>query len=136
MAKNITRWSPDTCKCVIDYETDTDKPDDDPIISAVVTACEAHKNLQIGDHLSILLDENRRKNKLLSSIIHNIPSAVEEKVTTQRNTIKKLKPGYQYKWSYNMDRILEVELVGFSTLEKNTIQTLINNRFLNKVIIK
>jgi hypothetical protein len=42
MAKHTTRWSPDTCGCVIEYVTDDDLPEQDPVLGKIVKLCGDH----------------------------------------------------------------------------------------------
>ena len=63
MKLNKTRWSPDTCDCILIYEWDGDNPNHQHIFVEAEHLCAAHN----GDSPSIaygkVKDENRRKNR-------------------------------------------------------------------------
>jgi hypothetical protein len=65
-----TRWSPDTCDCVIDYEWDTDAPLGERVHTAVAsTPCHLHRTLP--DHVAIhaaVMAENVGKNRLIRKV--------------------------------------------------------------------
>lgn len=135
-----TLWKPDTCECEIEYEWDDTQKEDVRIhlASRVIKACEIHKALadKITDHFSVVLEENQRKNKFLAQIIENCPSLVSEIIDANGNVIKKLKSSLEYKWSFDEDRNLEIELTGLSPSEKTIINNLAINFVGGKVKIK
>lgn len=67
--KKITRWSPDTCGCVIDYEWDTDVPAEERVHTTVHTVqCEHHKGVSHKECHAFVLAENQKKNKVVNLI--------------------------------------------------------------------
>jgi hypothetical protein len=58
----MTRWSPDTCGCVLDY-------DDKIQHVASVQACPKHAHLAGQDHLDGVLAHNRAKNAVLNHLV-------------------------------------------------------------------
>ena len=65
MAIKITRWSPDTCPCVIDYEWNDAVPQEARVhvANAIIEACAAHAAVTVpAAHLALVLEENQRKN--------------------------------------------------------------------------
>ena len=62
-----TRWSPDTCGCVIVYEWDDEIPVDQIVTTfkRAESVCEAHKNAP-EDKFVVVLEENQRKNNVFS----------------------------------------------------------------------
>jgi hypothetical protein len=79
MAIKITRWTPDTCPgqgCVVDYAWDDSLANPSYSISAVLQRCILHQSLATGPHFTALLDENPRKNKLLSLLVAQFPAQV------------------------------------------------------------
>ena len=134
--KNVTRWSPDTCGCVLDFEWDTD---DDPAsrthtIKNIIKKCPVHQSLSVGDTWDAVQDENKRKNRVLKAIFDNVSSAVEE-VVEGGQTVKKLKGNREYKWSFDPDRTLAIDLVNFTLAEKTSIQGIATTQFAGKVRI-
>ena len=134
----VTKWRPDTCGCEIDYQWDDAQNEDvrTHTVFEVIKACPAHsgetdKNI----HYAKVLDENKRKNIVLKEILDKIPSLVIEKEQEDGTLIKVLKKGVEYKWSFDVQRNLEVNLVGASLAEKNVLKTIVNIKFPNKVKI-
>jgi len=69
MALQVTRWYPDTCDCVIDFQWDDTQTEATRThsVKAIVKRCGAHR--QIPDdkqHFSTVLEENQRKNKVIA----------------------------------------------------------------------
>ena len=133
--KNI--WKPDTCKCQIEYQWDdlVDVKDRVHTVSKIIYACPVHQGNTKEECYDTVLDENQRKNILHGEIL-KIPTVVQEKIQDDGNTIKELKAGLKYDWSFDKDRNLEVDLVGFSGTDKNTVEILASSLFGSKVIIK
>lgn len=135
-----TRWRPDTCGCDVEYEWDTEQNENNRVhtISQVFKKCNAHKDINnISNVFISIKDENQRKNVLYGMILKNISTATQE-IIQDGKTVTKLKEGKDYKWSFDKNRKLVIELTGFSQAEKDTVQTIINGsvKCLNKVVIK
>jgi len=94
MAIKTTRWEPDTCGCVIEYEWDDELPAIDRVhtLSAVVNKhADCHPATEDGKLMDVILDENRRKNAAVK-IVTDIDAAIEPE------------------WSFTKDRALELSL--------------------------
>jgi len=134
-----TTWSPDTCDCKIEYEWDSDVAEKDRThsVSKILKVCDAHKNL-VGDSAKYnqVLDENQRKNIVYGKIIDNITDVVDEKLVDGK-TVKELKIGVNYGWSFDKDRNLVLDLTGFSSSNKTELENLISgdNKLKDKVIV-
>lgn len=65
--KQTTRWSPDTCGCVIEYEWDDSVKDTERehTISRIVQPCKEHEGLGLkdADHFLQVTQENVSKNQ-------------------------------------------------------------------------
>lgn len=92
----VTRWSPDTCGCILDYQWDTEIPSDlrthtflDP-----VRVCQPHSVMPDSQVASMVYEENRRKNWSLDIVHSQLPDL-------DLSTIS---------WSYNEVRALEIFL--------------------------
>jgi len=60
----ITRWSPDTCDCVIDYVWSEKHPDDERVHRPcqVIKACPLHAHhVSVDDHHDALIEHNRKR---------------------------------------------------------------------------
>ena len=72
--KKTTRWSPDTCDCIIDFEWDTEDPNAQHTTKSIVKACSFHKGMAAAEHHSVVLSENQMKNKAVQIVAKgNIP---------------------------------------------------------------
>ncbi len=57
-----TTWTPDTCDCQVVYETDTDKPNDPPVLKRIIKEEKSFEGDDGATMFSKILDENKRKN--------------------------------------------------------------------------
>lgn len=157
MTLNITRWSPDTCECVIDYEWDTDVSEEQRIHTAktIVKKCDAHSTSDIldkHDHFNTILGENRRKNGLHNEVLDQLPH-ITDVIDNRTGTIlagiqpsesagRRLKPHINYKFEFKgtgKDRILHVEFENavLSSKHKKKIKDIADSMFGNdKVVVK
>lgn len=122
-----TTWRPDTCGCVLEYEWDDAVSENERThaISKVVHACEFHKDKPNKEkHFEDVLAENQGKNRMHAKILNSGSSAVEEVTQEDGSVVKKLKAGKEFRWSFDANRNLEVDLVGFTTGEKNHIKSI------------
>jgi hypothetical protein len=139
MATKITRYSPDTCSCVIEYSWDDTLSETNRVhtLSTYVNKCSAHTSLNNTQAWNAVFEENPRKNLSLGECLANGPSALFDTIDGTRQ----LKNGISFNWSWSgtaPDRVLTISFTGISltTNQKNTIQTFLNNKFgANKVII-
>ena len=134
----ITTWRPDTCECEIEYSWDDSLDENTRVHTAhkINKACSVHQT--VADkvlHYGIVLEENQRKNKLYGAILENIPAVVQDVLQPDGSITKQLKAGLDYKWSFDANRIMEIDLVGFTVVPKTAIQNLANILFPNKVKI-
>lgn len=123
MSKQITRWRPDTCNCVLEYEWDNE---DNPVNiqytnKKIIEVCEYHSGVEDFDYI---LNENKEKNKTFEYILNNFPNLVDEKEDEHGNISRNLKKGLEFEYSYNGKgnlRKLEINLdkLGMTSSEKN-----------------
>ena len=106
----ITRWSPDTCGCVIDYTWDPDVPDGARTHSfhAVERICAGHDGLSDPPLFDTVLAENQTKNRLHGWAVANLARL--------RHPLEdRLSDGVEFRWSFTgtgAGRRLEVWLDG------------------------
>jgi len=104
MAKKITRWSPDTCDCVIEYAWDDTVPQDERThtFHKLVRQCDDHAGIEapqeVHDHV---LAENQTKNMLHSAVIAHVPRLAHEDVDANGNKVPVLHPTVDYRWSFS-----------------------------------
>jgi hypothetical protein len=106
----LTRWSPDTCSCVIDYTDDGNFT-----LVSIVSKGTEHSGLDDATTYSIVKAENQRKNA--------VPLLVTALVPTVTNTVWL----NQVTWSFSgsgQTRVLTVNLGALLTApQKTTLQT-------------
>jgi len=123
----VTRWSPDTCSCVIEY-------DDDIILTNVVNRCPFHSGLAADTAVfNTLMDENPRKNKAYQAILDNGPNTIYDLQADGNRTIKN---GITISWAWSgtaPNRVLTLTLTGggitLTTAQKNAINSRLNTLF-------
>lgn len=122
--EQVTRWSPDTCNCVIEYAWDDSLSGKDRTFSlhSVVKKCKVHENLSDEEVYNKVFAENRLKNRCISSIYKNA-----ELVESKGNR-KVLKSEKKVNWRFDKDRKLSLSISGFtpeeSTLVNNSVKTI------------
>lgn len=139
----VTRWSPDTCSCILEYSWDDTQNESVRThnLDNIVQKCPAHQNLP--DNPSVyntVLDENPRKNLSLDEILQNAPSTAWYDIDADSGA-RVFKNGITINWTWSgtaPNRTLTLTFSGITltTQQRNTLQTRLNNRFgTNKVII-
>jgi len=140
MVINTTRYSPDTCQCVIDYDWDSTLDENNRVhtLKQFVNICTAHSSLPDNTaRWNVVFEENPRKNIAHQLILDNGPTALSDLVEGTRQ----LKAGITINFSWSgtaPNRVLTISYTGITltTNQKNQIQTFLNNRFgSGKVLI-
>jgi len=140
MTIQTTRYSPDTCACVIDYTWDDTLTEDNRVhsLKTYINKCPSHISLATdNDRWNAVFEENPRKNKTLQNILDNGPATLYDLV----NGSKQLKRTITYSFSWSgtaPNRVLTVSFTGIvlTTNQKNIAQTFLNNQFgAGKVLI-
>jgi len=141
MTTQTTRWSPDTCACVIDYTWDNEVPEDQRIHTLkTISKCSVHNALDDATAYSTVLDENPRKNIAGQLTLENGPNILYDVV----NGTRQLKPNLTFQFTFSgvaPNRLLTIAFNNSSgniltTQQKNAIQTFLNTRFgVGKVVI-
>lgn len=112
----VTRWSPDTCGCVLEYEWDDAHNENTRTHSfkRAVKLCEHHKALEATKAYDEVVSENTRKN-----IAFGEAQKVNPDITLD-----------DYTWAFDKDRKLKVGFLGkLKAGEKQGLQTLCNSKF-------
>ena len=69
-----TRWYPDTCSCVIEYEWDDTEPQETRQHTLKnIERCQAHNLVNSGEAYGNVIDENQSKNKAIGFLIESVP---------------------------------------------------------------
>lgn len=142
MTIQTTRYSPDTCDCVIDYNWDDSLPLANRVhtLSTFIKVCSAHQSLGNDTaRWNAVFDENPRKNQGLQHILDNSPTNALYDIAA--NGQRQLKPALGLVVSFSgtaPDRVLTLSFTGITLTQtqKNTIQSALNTRFgAGKVLI-
>ena len=74
MTIQTTRWSPDTCKCEIEYTWDDTVPQDQRVHTMKsVRKCIVHDLVSEAKAYQNVLDENQSKNKAIGQLVFDYP---------------------------------------------------------------
>jgi hypothetical protein len=133
MVIHTTRWSPDTCQCILEYEWDDSVPENQRTHTpaTVVKKCTGHQPLpDINSVFNTLLDENPRKNKALAEILANAPSNSWYDIDATSGS-RVFKQNITVKWTWTgtaPNRVLTLSFTGITltNAQKNTLQTRLN----------
>lgn len=130
MALQVTRWSPDTCGCILEYEWNDTQPADTRVHSFknAIHLCEYHLPFAIMKEKPLLgqgaydevISENTRKNVVFADVQILFPSLMPE----------------NYNWSFDTQRKLKVGFLGISIIsaQKKSLQDAFDAKFgKNKV---
>jgi len=115
---NITKWSPDTCTCIINYEWDPATSLADRIHTYTTTdkTCPTHANL-VGQSLyDTLVNENQLKNSIEAALL-GWDDLAEDKQKPDGSTVRNFKIGVIYDWRFTgLDdaRHLEIQILGIT----------------------
>jgi len=130
--KKITRWRPDTCDCEIDYSWDTDDTKNEMTftLEKFLKVCSAHSAEKDYNKLfEIVNDENKRKNFALKIILDNVDLVTENYTNLDGTTAKILKKGLSYKWSFDSERKLLIDISNFPAKSKTEIVDLLSREY-------
>ncbi len=115
--KNITRWSPDTCGCVLEYEWDTEASNDDRehTFVSMVKVCPDHEGLD-KDHIHYghVVAENTTKNRVHTALHERIPRLQKTKMMEDGRASAQLDPEIEFKWRFegkgaNRELVVDIE---------------------------
>lgn len=127
MAIQTTRWSPDTCQCVIEYTWDDTVPEDSRVhsLGAYRTKCSLHTALSDSSAYTEVAEQNPRKNKII------------ERARVQFPRLFGTNGNFLGTWSFDSNRVLHVIVTGLLTTNQiSNIQSWCDtNLGVGKVII-
>lgn len=133
MTTGTTRWSFDTCGCVVLQNYDYDVSDQDPVSITFETICSLHQG--IPDHPTrydvVANKENRPRMNALRELLNNGPASV---VDTLPDGTKQLKQGLDVSFSFSgtvPNRLINIILTGIvlTAQQKTAFQTRLDNLF-------
>ena len=141
MATKTTKYSPDTCDCVIEYTWDDSVPADirTHTLSTYINKCSAHSGLATDqDRWNSIFEENPRKGQALQLVLDNGPTGLFDTLSSGNRVLKE-SIKFNFTWSGTApNRVLTISFTGINltTNQKNTLQSALNTRFgTGKVLI-
>lgn len=135
MTIRTTRWSPDTCKCVLEYTWDDTQSENTRThnISNVVSKCPVHQTLNTNtDIWNVIMEENPRKNNAFKHFLDRAPTSIYD--LDIDGVTRKLKGNISvdFNWSGTVpNRVLTITVTGttLNNSQRNGIQNFLNNQF-------
>ena len=121
----VTRWQPDTCECIIDYN-------EDGTLSKVVKACDAHDGDTEDKIFQNVKEENPRKNNSLKEILDNAPPGLFEVDPDSGTRVFKKGINVDFQWTgVKPNRTLNLTVKGttLTPTQINAVQAKLNNKF-------
>jgi len=139
-------WKPDTCECHVEEQYDNSIENAEMTCSKVLKKCSAHIAVADADLFGVLYSnpdgENKRKNLVHKYLLETDSLGLAEDVVQKDgSTIRTLKAGVKYDWSFSgtgKDRVLNAEIKGATLAvgQKNNLKTFCDSTLgVNKVNI-
>lgn len=129
---------PDVCKCVLEF---TDETKAEKLV-AVRSKCPDHSLIPDNLLTDVIVEECQRKNFLQGYLFAQIPSLTRTLTREEKDLFHSITgqvapdtvrvQGKDYKWLFDTNRNLEIELVGFDVKEKADAQNIISTNFSTK----
>lgn len=128
-----TKWSPDTCSCILSYTWDDGVPVEQRIqkFNKLENMCPEHQGFLPEEIYAAVLEENQTKNIVMNLLIDSIPTLTDPIVlddgTPGKGFKKEKTPGYTFiKIPGNPVRSLAISDT-FTGQEKTAIETVLDN---------
>ena len=122
----VTRWSPDTCDCIIEYNPDVS-------LSKLLKVCELHQTEETESIVfNTILEENPRKNRSLKEILDNAPPSIFDLDPESGTRVFKKGITVDFDWSglgVNRSLILRVKGITLTPNQMTAMQTKLDNKF-------
>ncbi len=138
MVLKTTKWKVKTCPCVLEYTWDDSVTPIEKTLKNFIIICPNHQALSDTDRWNTIWDENPKVSLSLYHILDNSPTTSLYDII---DGSRQLKQSITFSYSYSgtaPNRVLTISFTGISltTNQKNTIQSLLNNKFgVGKVIL-
>lgn len=129
MAVQRTRWRPDTCGCVLEYEWDDAQPAELRTHTPVVArACRHHQVGATADVFKTCADENTLKNRVMNKILED-PSFGVDVVNGEGELVREFQQGAEPTFRYDEKRSLIVSLPATKKIEALVIKSGLSKEF-------
>lgn len=138
MSKQVTRWSPDTCKCIVEYAWDSEHPQEtrQHTLHAFVAKCARHAAMPDAEVYARLTDENPRKNKVRALILESVPAVTAARMEANGEAVIDFHPDKPFAYEFDSDHVLHVTVTGMPAASKRKVQKAADAAHgTNKVVI-
>ena len=116
----ITRWSPDTCNCKIDYTWDDTIPQDQRVHTMrSVVPCAIHVGQAEPEAYQNVLSENQSKNMAIGLLVLNVPTLKDR--------------ASEVIWSFNIDRSINLSHPELTKQDKDFLNALAKPEIVKQV---
>ena len=142
-----TTWKPDTCGCELHYQWDTDASQDSrshtPVESFVDASgevkvtkyCPEHSDHTVHSLHAQVVEENQSKNYAREHVLKTLSHITKPILDSEGNqTGLDFKSGHEFKYSFDKNRKLHIEVTGLTDPDKATLDTTIKTKFGNNKI--
>lgn len=125
-----TKWSPDTCSCVVEYEWDDSVSEElREHIPVASIKCEIHKDKETHEDVYLsLMAENQTKNIALAEVLTSNEKLQEVTVDKDGNEVIEFKQGTQPEWEFDQDRNLIITTKQLDETEKGDTQEAVDTK--------
>lgn len=127
---NLTRWSPDTCDCQIEFLWHKDSAEDDRYAHGLsIRSCPIHEKVGTcaHTHFEHILGENQHKNHAYAHIVRHLP---QHHVTVREDGTRD--PKLRITHSYSPDRELHFDLFHIPEVDRRRIQQELDKEFTSR----
>ena len=124
-----TRWSPDTCGCIIEFEWDDTVSADARVHTpaALVQQCALHAGQSLQETYDDLVDENPRKNRLEARLLSAFPAQLGW-TNPQTGELELVRGAYAYSITGRRgQRVLTIALPLLTNAQRVAAQTWADN---------
>lgn len=110
--QKTTRYSPDTCGCVLLLNWDTDHPEDEPVFGGVEKKCADHASLTSTDEEAhaYAWGDNRVKNRTRQAIMDRFGLTHEDMMIGKVD---------RFNWSFDSGRVMSCSITGLAITGAN-----------------
>lgn len=124
MTTQITRWSPDTCTCIVEYSWDDTVKQEDRThtLHRIATRCIDHGSLDDDATYAAITEENPRKNLALAAIQSLAPTLFD---------------GDQFlgSWSFSANRTLDIKIPSTPLADASTLEAALKSTVDQKITV-
>ncbi len=124
MSKQVTRWSPDTCQCIIEYAWDSDEPQETRkhTLHQVARKCARHARMSDATVFAQLTEENPRKNRVRELILTSVPAVATMRMQANGEAVADFHPDKPFAYEFDSDHVLHVRVPGMTAAARKKVQ--------------